>query len=35
MVAADTMTGRNGLTVHALDHDLLRQALATETRESR
>ncbi|HEX2213122.1 MAG TPA: P1 family peptidase [Mycobacterium sp.] len=27
MVAATTMTGRNGFTVHALDHDLLRQAL--------
>ncbi|CAJ1500993.1 P1 family peptidase [[Mycobacterium] burgundiense] len=28
MVAATTMTGRNGLTVHALDHDLLRSSLA-------
>ncbi len=27
MVAATTMTGRNGFTAHALDHDLLRNAL--------
>ena len=27
MVAATTMTGHNGFTAHALDHDLLRQAL--------
>ena len=29
MVAARTMTGRHGLTVHALDHALLRQALSS------
>lgn len=28
MVAATTMTGRNGFTAHALDHDLLRRALS-------
>lgn len=28
MVAATTLRGRNGMTAHALDHDLLRQALA-------
>jgi D-aminopeptidase len=27
MVAATTLTGRNGMTVHAIDHTLLRQAL--------
>ena len=27
MVAATTLTGRNGMTAHAIDHDLLRQAL--------
>ena len=27
MVAATTLTGRNGITAHAIDHDLLRQAL--------
>lgn len=31
MVAATTMTGRNGFTVHALDHDRLRHALRTNT----
>ena len=34
LVAATTVTGRNGLTAHALDHDLLQQAL-TPTQESR
>lgn len=29
LTSATTMTGRNGLTAHALDHDLLRQALTT------
>lgn len=29
MVAATTMTGRNGFTAHALDHALLCQALST------
>ncbi len=29
MVAATTMTGHRGFTAHALDHDLLRQALST------
>ncbi|WP_408898480.1 P1 family peptidase [Nocardioides sp. R1-1] len=28
LVAATTVTGRRGLTVHALDHDLLRQAMS-------
>jgi D-aminopeptidase len=28
LLAAETMTGRGGFTVHALDHDLLRRALA-------
>lgn len=28
MVAATTLTGRGGMTVHALDHDLLRHAVA-------
>lgn len=32
MVAATTMTGRNGFTVHALDHDLLRHALSPTAR---
>lgn len=32
LVAATTMTGRNGLTVHALDHDLLRRALSVPPR---
>ena len=27
MVAAETMTGANDVTVHALPHDLLREAL--------
>jgi hypothetical protein len=27
MLAAETMTGRNGNTVHALPHDLLLEAL--------
>jgi D-aminopeptidase len=27
MLASDTMTGRNGNTVHALPHDLLLEAL--------
>lgn len=31
MVAATTMTGRNGFTAHALDHNLLRQALCPNT----
>jgi D-aminopeptidase len=40
MVAATTLTGRNGLTAHAIDHDLLRQAIAdspyqTTTQEDR
>lgn len=30
LVAATTMTGRNGCTVHALDHELLRSALLLE-----
>ncbi|MGB7358189.1 MAG: P1 family peptidase [Mycobacterium sp.] len=34
LVAATTVTGRNGLTAHALDHNLLQQAL-TPTQESR
>lgn len=34
LVAATTVTGRNGLTAHALDHHLLQQAL-TPTQESR
>ncbi|MDZ4235174.1 MAG: P1 family peptidase, partial [Dietzia sp.] len=29
LVAATTVTGRHGLTAHALDHQLLRQALTT------
>ena len=32
MVAATTLTGRNGITAHAVDHDLLRQALAQPVR---
>ena len=28
MVAATTLTGHNGMTAHAIDHDLLQQALA-------
>ncbi len=28
MVAATTMTGLNGFTAHALDHDLLRRAMS-------
>ena len=32
LVAATTMTGRHGFTVHALDHHLLRQALSVPTR---
>jgi D-aminopeptidase len=36
MVAATTLRGRNGMTVHALPHDLLRQVFAdTDTREGR
>ncbi|MDX1871883.1 P1 family peptidase [Mycolicibacterium sp. 120266] len=31
MVAATTVTGRNGFTAHAIDHDLLRQALSPNT----
>jgi D-aminopeptidase len=31
MVAATTMTGRNGFTAHAIDHDLLRNALHPRT----
>jgi D-aminopeptidase len=31
LTAATTLTGRNGLTAHALDHDLFRQALADAT----
>jgi D-aminopeptidase len=31
MVAATTMTGRNGFTAHALDHELLRRALSAST----
>jgi D-aminopeptidase len=31
MVAATTMTGRNGFTAHALDHDRLRTALLSNT----
>jgi D-aminopeptidase len=35
MVAATTLTGCDGMTVHAIDHDLLRQIFAgTDTRES-
>ena len=34
LVAATTVTGRNGLTAHALDHHLLQQALNTD-QESR
>ena len=32
IVAAATMTGHNGFTAHAIDHDLLRQALHPNTR---
>ena len=32
MVAATTLTGRNGITAHAVDHDLLRQALTQPVR---
>src|SRR6478752_6764578 len=32
MVAATTLTGRNGIIAHAVDHDLLRQALAQPVR---
>jgi D-aminopeptidase len=31
LTAATTLTGRNGLTAHALDHGLFRQALAHPT----
>lgn len=31
MVAATTMTGHNGFTAHAIDHDLLRHALDPNT----
>jgi D-aminopeptidase len=31
MVAATTMTGRNGFTAHAIDHDLLRTAMLPRT----
>ena len=31
MVAATTMTGHNGYTAHAIDHDLLRTALLPNT----
>ncbi len=33
MVAATTLTGRNGITAHAIDHDLLRQALTHPVRQ--
>jgi D-aminopeptidase len=33
MVAASTLAGRGGLTVHALPHDLLRQTVAAPTSE--
>ncbi|MCG7593774.1 P1 family peptidase [Mycobacterium sp. PSTR-4-N] len=31
MVAATTMTGRNGFTAHAIDHDLLRTAMSASS----
>ena len=31
LVAATTMTGHNGFTAHALDHDLLRHGTAPNT----
>ena len=32
IVAATTLTGRNGIIAHAVDHDLLRQALTHPVR---
>jgi D-aminopeptidase len=31
LTSATTLTGRNGLTAHALDHNLFRRALALPT----
>ena len=33
MVAATTLTGRDGMTAHAIDHDLLRQALTDSSKQ--
>ncbi len=34
MVAATTLTGHRGFTAHALDHNLLRQAMRTNTSDA-